>query len=1073
MIEDSAERAVESQGGPTLSVAAQARTSDEDRGPTLVDRLIGWAVRNRTTVLVLLAALVVAGGWALATLRVDAFPELSNVQVEVLTEAPGMPPLEVERLVTYPIEVAVQGIPGVATVRSLSRYGLSDVRIIFNDGTDDYFARTRVSEQLQAVRSDLPAGSRSQLAPLSGSIGEIYQYTVSDTVSGRGESLMELRTIQDRIVRPQLRAVSGVADVNSFGGDVRQVSVTVSPERLAAYGITLDDVVHAVQGNTLEAAGGYIAHGDQQYILRGLGQAQNADDVRHTVIRSGAAGAPVTVGDVAEVNYGAEVRQGAVSMNGRGEVVTGIVMALRGENSRLLVRRIASKVDEINRALPPGVVVRPYYDQTKLVEGTLDTVRHNLLEGGFLVIAILLLFLGNVRAALVVAATIPLSLLAAFLGMRWLGLSANLMSLGAVDFGMIVDGSVVMVEHFIKALYQEEMSGHYPRGARALRSRITALAQEVGRPILFGVLIIMLVYVPIVTLQGLEGRMFRPMAITVAMALFGSLLLALAAVPALATLVFRRGARESRLALRMAEWLDGRYTPLLKRTMGRPTLTVLTAVALFAASLLIVPHLGTEFLPELQEGSIQITALRDPGVSLAQSLAMEHTLERVVLETPEVETILSQVGRAEIASDPAGVDRAEIFVMLKPSSAWRGGITQQQIQQEIEQHLEAQVSGLSLSFSQPVANRLDEITSGVRADLAVKVFGDDAGVNRRVAEQIAGVVAHVPGAGEVQLQATSGQTYLNVRLDRSAMSRYGIPLDAAQAALNAAVSGNAVAQVAEGNFTINVAVQYPDSLRSSPDAIASITVEGSAGARVPLRNFATITLDPGPIQINREDGQRLEIVQANVEGRDLGGFAAAVQQAVAKDVQLPPGVFVRYGGQFENQQRAMARLKVVVPMSIAVIAMLLYSSLGSWLLAGIVLLNLPFAAVGGIAALWLRGLHLSISASIGFVALFGVAVLNGLVLLTTVQREHTEGVEAHEAALDGARARLRPVLMTALVASIGFIPVAVSHGTGAEVQRPLATVVIGGLVTSTLLTLLVLPTLYAWAVGAIERRRRH
>ena len=1051
------------------STSASRSESDTDElEQTVIDRLIAWAVHHRTAILLLVLGLVAAGGWAITSLRVDAFPELSNVQVELLAEAPGMAPLEVERLVTYPLEVALQGIPGVTTVRSLSRYGLSDVRVVFEDGTDIYFARTRVSEQLQSVRNDLPRNVRAQLGPLSGSIGEIYQYTLS----GGTTSLMELRTLQDRVVRPQLRAVAGVADVNSFGGDVRQVSVTVRPERLAAFRLTLADVVHAVQGNTLEAAGGYIAHGDEQYILRGLGQAKNPDDVRNTVIRSGAAGAPVTVGDVADVAYGAEVRQGAVSMDGRGEVVTGIVMALRGENSRLLVRRIADRVSEINRALPPGVTVRPYYDQTQLVDGTLRTVEHNLLEGGFLVVAILLLFLGNVRAALLVAATIPLSLLFAFLGMRWLGLSANLMSLGAIDFGMIVDGSVVLVEHIVKALHRDEEEGTYPQNPGVLAMRVVALAREVGRPILFGVLIIMLVYVPIVTLQGLEGRMFRPMAITVAIALLGSLLLALTAVPAVATLAFRRGARESRIALRIADWLDSRYAPLLRRVMQRPGVTVLAGVSVFALSLLLVPRLGTEFLPELQEGSFLITALRDPGVSLDRSIAMQRVLERVVLQTPEIQAVVSQVGRAEIASDPKGVDRGEIFVTLKPRAVWRPDQTQETLQQELEEHLKAQVPGLSLSFSQPVANRLDELTSGVRADLAIKVFGDSAEADRSIAEQIAAVVARVPGAGEVQLEATTGQSYLMVHLDRRAMARFGIPLDVAQSALSTAVSGEGVAQVAEGNFTTNVAVQYPPELRASPEAIGAITVEGSGGARVMIRDFATVTMEPGPIQINREDGQRLEIVQANVEGRDLGGFATAVQEAVARQVRVPTGVFVRYGGQFENQQRAMARFKLVVPLSIAVIAMLLYSSLGSWWLAVIVLLNLPFAAVGGITALWLRGLHLSVSAAIGFIALFGVAVLNGLVLLTTVQRQHLVGVDAREAALAGARARLRPVLMTALVASIGFIPVAISHGTGAEVQRPLATVVIGGLVTSTLLTLLVLPTLYAWIIGAIEAKRR-
>lgn len=1031
----------------------------------MIDRLIAWAVRRRATVGFLVLALVVGGGWAFSTLRVDAFPDLSNVQVELFTEAPGMSPLEVERLVTYPLEVALTGLPGVANTYSLSRYGLSVVRVVFDDGTDIYFARTRVSEALQGVRGELPPSASVELAPLSGSISEIYQYTLK----GEGRSLMELRTIEDRIVRPQLRTVPGVADVNSWGGVVRQVSVTVSPQRLAAYGATLEDVVTALEGNTLQAASGYIEHADEQYILRGLGQAQSPEDIRNTVIRASAGGIPVTVAAVADVGYGPEVRQGAVTQDAQGEVVTGIVMALRGANSRDVVERVRVRVDEINRSLPPGVRVVPYYDQTELVEGTIKTVEHNLLLGGFLVIAILLFFLGNVRAALLVASTIPLSLLFAFLGMRWLGLSANLMSLGAVDFGMIVDGSLVMVEYFVRELHRDGERGAYPSGRQALADRLIRLGGEVGRPILFGVLIILLVYVPVATLEGLEGRMFRPMAITVAMALFGSLLLALAFVPAASTVVFRRDAQESRFAHRLSGWLDRRYAPMVRATMGRPRTTIAVAVAAFALSLVLVPFLGTEFLPELDEGSFQITALRDPTVSLERSLEMQRGLEKAVLMTPEVTTVVSQLGRAEIASDPAGVDRGEVFVMLEPRSQWRAGVDKEDLREEMERNLQAYAPGLSVAFSQPVANRLDELTSGVRADLAIKVFGDDPEVDRQIAERIAEVVARVPGAEEVQVAATTGQTYLDVELDRAAMARFGISVRAAQDALSAAVSGEPVAQVAEGNFTTQVAVLYPPELRSSPEAIEAITLEASNGARIPLRSFARLKLESGPIQVQREDGQRLVIVQANVEGRDLGGFAAEVQDAVARRVQIPSGVFVRYGGSFENQQRAMARLMIVLPVSILVIALLLYSSLQSWVLSVIVLLNLPFAAVGGVAALWLRGMHLSVSAAIGFIALFGVAVLNGLVLLTTVRRAHDQdGVEAHEAAERGARERLRPVLMTATVASIGFLPVALSHGTGAEVQRPLATVVIGGLITSTLLTLLVLPTLYAWIEGWSE-----
>ncbi len=1032
----------------------------------MLDRFIAWAVRHRAVVIFLTLVLAGGGVWALRTLRVDALPDLSNVQVQVLAEAPGLAPVDVERLVTFPIETELNGLPGVTQVRSLSRYGLSVITVVFADGTDDYFARTLVSEQLQGVRSDLPPAATVSLAPLQGAISEIYQYTVE----GGGLSLMQLRTLQDRVIKPQLRGVPGVANVNSFGGVVKQVQVTVLPERLASYGLTLSDVTQAVQGSSGVPAGGYIAHGDQQYILRDLGAPQTPDDIRRSVIRASASGVPVTVGDVAQVGYGPELRQGAVTRDGRGEVVTAVVTALKGANSREVVQSIGARVAEINRALPPGVTIQPYYDQTDLVNGTLHTVLSNLIEGGFLVIVILLLFLGNVRAALMVAATIPLALLFAFIGMRWLGLSANLMSLGAIDFGMIVDGSVVMTEQFVRLLHADEERGEFPHDREPFFARITGAAQDVGRPIAFGVLIIMLVYVPIMSLQGLEGRMFRPMAITVGIALFGSLLLALAFAPAVATWIFRRGAPESRLAIRISSWLDGRYVPLLKSTMARPKLTLGIAVALFVAALALVPRLGTEFLPTLDEGSIMIEALRDPNVSLDKSLAMQQELERVVRMTPEVTTVVSQTGRAEVASDPSGVDRSEVFVMLKPRSEWRTGFSKDDIQAEIERRLDDRVPGISYRFTQPVAMRLDELISGVKGDRAVKVFGDSIAQNQAVANRIAGVMGDVPGATEVQAEVTGGQDYLTVRLNRDALARYGIPLAEAQRTLEAALGSSVVSKVVEGSYTTDVVVQYPPNLRASPSAIGAITVAGAGGTRIPFSQIADIRLESGPVLVRRKQAQRVAVVQANVAGRDLGSFAAAVQSAVAKQVKIPPGVFITYGGQFENQQRAMARLKIVVPVSIALIALLLYTSLGSWSLALLVLSNLPFAMVGGIAALWLRGLHLSVSASIGFIALFGVAVLNGLVLRSTVQRLRQDGASATDAATHGARERLRPVLMTALVASIGFIPVAISHGTGAEVQRPLATVVIGGLITSTLLTLLVLPTLYNWIEERSERK---
>lgn len=1024
----------------------------------MIERVVAWAIKNAGAVFLGVLLVVAGGSWALVHLRVDAFPDLTDVQVQVLVDAPGLSPLEVERLISFPIEVALNGLPRVVQVRSVSKYAFAGVTVVFEDGVDLYFARTLVSERLQSVRDGLPPGADASLGPLSGATSEIYLYTIE----GGGLDQTRLRTLQDRIVRPQLRTVPGVTEINTFGGVVRQVQIVVQPDRLVSYGLTLHDVVETVQANNSIAAGGYLEHRDEQYILRGLGQATGLEDLRHTVIRSNTRGVPVMLSDVAEVTFGAQVRQGAVSRDGRGEVVTGIVMMLRGENSREVVRRVRERVKEINAALPAGVAVTPYYDQTDLVEGTLHTVRNNLLVGGFLVVAILLVFLGNIRAALVVAATIPLSLLVAVLGMRWLGLSANLMSLGAIDFGMIVDGAVVMIEQFVRRLHADEEQGRFPRDRVSFLSRLTDLARDVGRPIAFGVLIILLVYLPVLTLEGLEGRMFRPMAITVAMALFGSLVLALVLVPAAATLVFRRGAPESKSALRLAAWLDRRYTPVLRATIARPIRTVGIALILFALSLALVPRLGTEFLPELDEGSILIEAVRDPSVSLTKSVAMQAEMERTLLEFPEVTTVVSRVGRPDIGSDPMGINQADVFVMLKPRSGWRPGLTKPALEAEMEERLGARVAGIAFGFTQPVAMRLDELISGVRADLAVKVFGDDPIENRRVAEQIAAVVNAVPGASQVQIEATEGQGYLNVRMNRDAMARFGIPMQEVQEALETAVGGRPVSQIIEGSFPVDVTVQYPHELKGSPEAIGEITIPTPSGARIALAQLADIRLETGPVQVSRERAQRLVVVQANVSGRDLGGFVADTRDAIAARVQVPAGVFLVYGGQFENQERAMARLRLVLPIAILLIGVLLYASLRSWMLAGLVFVNLPFAAVGGIAALWLRGLHLSVSASIGFIALFGVAVLNGLVLLSTIQRQREEGLDAASAAESGSRERLRPVLMTAMVASIGFLPVAFSTGTGAEVQRPLATVVIGGLVTSTLLTLFVLPSVYVW-----------
>ncbi|HRP07996.1 MAG TPA: CusA/CzcA family heavy metal efflux RND transporter [Gemmatimonadales bacterium] len=1025
-------------------------------------RITRWAILHPGMALALTLGVVLAGIGGFRGLRVDAFPDLTDVQVQVLVDVPGLAPVEVERLVSFPIEVSLGGLPDVKQVRSLSKYAFAAMTVVFEDGTDIHFARALVNERLQAARTALPPGAEAVLGPLSGASSEVYAYTIE----GGGLDPMELRTLHDRVVRPQLRAVPGVTEINAFGGFVRQVQIVVRPEQLVRFGLTLHDIVETVSVNSAIAAGGYLEHNDEQFILRGLGQASSLRDLYETVIRSSTDGVPVLLGDVAEIGFGPELI-GFNDRRGTRCLVSGIVMMLRGENSRQVVRRVAERVEEINAALPDGVVVAPYYDQSDLVHGTLRTVRANLIEGGFLVIAVLLVFLGNLRAALIVAAVIPLSLLFAVIGMRWLGLSANLMSLGAIDFGMIVDGAVVMAEQFVRGLHHDS--------ELPFRRRLMLLARAVVRPIAFGVLIILLVYLPILALTGLEGRMFRPMAMTVMLALFGSLLLALIFVPAATAVAFRKGrATESRFALRLSERLDHWYTPALSGAMSHPGRMLTIVLLLLAAAGFVAPRLGSEFLPELDEGSILIEATRDPSVALTASIAMQEGMERVIRETPEISTVVSRTGRPDIGSDPMGVNRADVFVMLNPRSTWRPGVTKDSIVRELEANLQERVPGIAYGFTQPVAMRLNELISGVRADLAVKIFGDSTPATRAIAEAIGRVIGSIEGTAEVAVEQTTGQGYLNVRLDRARMARFGIPVHEVQEALETAVAGRPVAAMLDGNWTLDITVQYPHELRSSPEAIGSITIPTPSGARIALRQLAEIAIESGPVQISREAAQRLVTVQANVDGRDLGGYAREVRETIEREVKLPPGVFLRYGGQFENQERAMARLGAVVPVSILVIAGLLYAALGSWALALLVLVNLPVAAVGVVMALLIRDLHLGVSAAIGFIALFGVAVLNGLVLLSTMEERRRSGESAERAAREGARQRLRPVLMTAMVASIGFLPVALSHGTGAEVQRPLATVVIGGLITSTLLTLFVLPTWYPRIrraiVSPVERR---
>lgn len=1013
----------------------------------MIDKILQFALKQRLLILLGTLILIGAGLWAMKKLPVDAFPDVTNVQVQILTQAGGMAPTEVEKLITFPIETSMGGLPRLQEVRSLSKIGLSVITVVFEDGVDTYFARQQVFERLQQARDRLPKGIEPQMGPITTGLGEIYQYVLE----GEGYDVRELRSLQDWVVRPILRTVPGVTDVNSFGGQVKQYQVLLDPGKLKSLGLTVHDVMEAVEKNNSNVGAGYIEHREEQYMVRGLGLARGIDDLKRIVVTS-RGGTPIHLDDVAQVALGNEPRQGATTHDGKGEAVAGIVMMLKGASSKDVVAGVTEKVKTIQKALPEGVKLVPYYDRTDLVWKTIRTVTTNLIEGGLLVMAVLFYFLGNVRGAVIVALTIPLSMLFSFLGMHWLGLSANLMTLGAIDFGMIVDGSVVMVENTVRHLSERKKD-------EGVLHTIFTSAREVARPILFGVFIIIIVYLPIVTLTDMEGKMFSPMAFTVGFALLGSLILTMTLVPTLCTFLLKGKVEEKdpKLLVKIRE----AYLPFLKQSLTNPKKVLVITASALAFSLLLVPFLGSEFLPTLDEGSLTVQSFRLPSVSVTDTVRTSAAVEKAILSFPEVEKVVARAGRAEIASDPMGIDISDIFVSLKPRSEWKTADTKDELVDKMRERLE-NIPGMSFSFSQPIALRVDELISGVKSQVAVKLFGEDMEVLKAKGNEIAEVVGKVEGAADVQVEKVSGLAYLQVDINREAIARYGINVSEIQEVLELAAGGKAVSELFEGQKRFAVALRFPEGLSDSPDKFGELLITAPGGARVPLKQLARVYTEEGPAQISRENGSRRIVVECNVSGRDIGSFVADAQKAIEGKVKLPPGYYVTWGGQFENQQRAMARLAVILPICLALIFILLFSTFGSVRQAFLIILNVPFALIGGIVALFLRGLPLSVSGAIGFIALFGVAVLNGIVMVSYINKLREEGMSLDEAIINGAGIRLRPVLMTALVASLGFIPMALSHGTGAEVQRPLATVVIGGLITSTLLTLVVLPTLYRW-----------
>jgi cobalt-zinc-cadmium resistance protein CzcA len=1016
----------------------------------MLTRIIDFALDNRWLVVAGLVAVVITGGYVLLNLPIDAFPDLTNNQVVVVTECPSMSSTEVDELVTYPIESAVVGLPRVQTVRSISKLGLSMVTLIFDDSQNQYQARQLVAERLQEVRSRLPRNLQPTLGPMATAFGEVYQYTLEDQSS----SLMDVKTYQDWTLRFALRSVPGVSEVNAWGGRSKQYAIQLDTAALRRYGLTVHDIVERIANNNSNFGGGYIEHAEEQYTVRGLGRVSDSADLSNTVVLA-RDGVPVLVRDIGSVETVPILRYGATLQDTR-EAVSATVIALKGENSGAAIRRIKARLGQLR--FPEGYRLRAFYDQSEIINGTIHTVLHNLLEAGLLVTVILLIFLGDLRAALIVAMMIPLSILFGFMGMAIFGVSANLMSLGAIDFGMIVDGSVVMIENSVHHL---EKSG---RGRRSLDS-IRAASHEVARPILFGVAIIIAVYLPIFTLQGLEGRMFRPMAITVCSALLGSLLLALTAVPALSTYFLRAkpggsekvGEKWYAQLRQMRDW----YAESLDFATDHRTTLVTLALGLVVGALVSLRFIGTEFMPKLDEGSIVITSRKLPGISLTESIKVSQEVASTILGFPEVASVVTKLGRPDVATEAMGIYESDSYLRLAPKNQWRCCRDKQELIEKLSQALE-KIPGVTYTFTQPMEMRLDETVTGIRGDVAIKIFGDDLKTLEELGKRTLALVSSIPGAADSQMEVTSGVAELQVDAIRPALARYGLNVSDVQEVIETLVGGQPVSEMIDGQARFPISVRLPDSLRNDPDALKELILRAPGGELVRLDQVAQVRTVRGPEIISRENARRRVAVQTNVRGTDLGSFVRLAQEKVNSSLALPPGYEMEWGGQFENQSRANRRLTFVLPASIAIIFALLFATFHSVKQACLILLNVPFALVGGIAALWLRGLNLNLSASIGFIALFGVAVLNGIVLVSYINSWRERGLSMRLAVREGAADRLRPVLITALVASIGFVPMAISTETGAEIQRPLATVVIGGLLTSTLLTLYLLPALYPW-----------
>lgn len=1036
----------------------------------MFEKIIRFAIDQRWLVLLMTLGMAALGVYNYQQLPIDAVPDITNVQVQINTAAPGYSPLESEQRITFPIETVMAGLPGLEQTRSLSRYGLSQVTVIFKEGTDIYFARQLVNERIGQARAQLPAGVAPEMGPISTGLGEIFMWTVeakpgAKKADGSAYTPTDLREIQDWIIKPQLRNVPGVTEINSIGGYAKTFQVAPLPDKLMAYGLTLHDLVVAIERNNGNTGAGYIEKSGEQYLIRAPGQVANLADIGNIIVGS-REGVPIRIGDVAEVGMGKELRTGAATENGR-EVVLGTVFMLIGENSRTVSQAVAKRLEEVNRTLPAGVVAQTVYDRTILVDKAIDTVKKNLIEGALLVIAVLFLFLGNIRAAIITAMVIPLAMLFTFTGMVSNKVSANLMSLGALDFGIIIDGAVVIVENCVRRLAHAQAAAGRVLTRNERFHEVFLASREARRPLLFGQLIIMVVYLPIFALTGVEGKMFHPMAFTVVTALLGAMILSVTFIPAAVALLI--GDKVSEKENRLMGWGRRGYAPMLDFSLKNAPLVLSFAGVAVVLSALLLTRMGSEFVPSLNEGDIALHALRIPGTSLSQAVEMQTELERTIKQFPEVERIFAKLGTAEIATDPMPPSVADNFIMLKPQSEWPDPARNKADLVQAMREATAKVPGNNYEYTQPIQMRFNELLSGVRSDVAVKVFGDDMDTMNASAETISRVLESVPGAADVKVEQTTGLPMLTIQIDREKTARLGINVGDVQDAVAVALGGREAGVLFEGDRRFDIIVRLPERLRNNLAAMQQLpiplpSIAGNAQANfVRLGEVANINVAPGPNQISREDGKRRVVVTANVRGRDIGSFVSEATQKIQADAPAPAGYWTTWGGTFEQLQSAAKRLQIVVPVALLLVFMLLFAMFNNVKDGLLVFTGVPFALTGGILALWLRDIPLSISAGVGFIALSGVAVLNGLVMIAYIRSLREDGKRLDAAIVDGALTRLRPVLMTALVASLGFIPMAIATGTGAEVQRPLATVVIGGILSSTALTLLVLPVLYRLA----------